>query len=78
MEIVDEKYVEMSYEELNLKEKDLDALCDLGLDLIKDDRKYLIDYTINRLMIDILEKVHPDTNHEEKVDLLKSYIKIRI
>lgn len=81
MKIVGEKYAELSYDELSLSDEDLDNLCELGLILIKNDRKYLIDYTINKLMTETFKVEERDDmlrKLNKKVDFLKSYIKIKI
>lgn len=78
MKVKDDQYMEVSYEELNLSEKDLGNLCSLGLKLIEDDRKTLIEYAVNQLMQDSLETVEPNTKTKQKVDNLRKYIKMRI
>jgi hypothetical protein len=78
MEIVNEKYVEFDYDELNLNEEELDELCSLGIELIKEDKRSLVEYAVNKLMIEVVGSLHAETNSKEKVELLKKYIKIRM
>ena len=73
-----EKYVEISYSDLNIKEDQLDELAQRGLEMIQNRKKDLVDYAIRRLMSDVLYDSEPDATQKEKLDILKRKIKLEI
>lgn len=78
MKLTDEKYVEISFDELNLKKEDVDSLCEIGIQLIKKDPRSLVEYTINQLMNNVIDALESKTTPKKKIALLKQYIKVQI
>jgi len=78
MKVQTEKYVELDYSELNLDEYQLEGLAKLGLNMIKENQKHLVDYAINRLLSDVIYDSEPDVTTKKKLDILKQKIKLEI
>lgn len=66
----------MDYSELNLNSNQLDELSKIGLNMIKDDKKHLIDYAINKIMSNVVYESGPDSTPDNNVDILKQKIKL--
>ena len=73
-----EKYVEISYEDLNIKENYLDDLSKVGLNMIQNNRKDLINYAINKMMEAINFESEEDTTPNDKIKKLSEKIKLVI
>lgn len=73
-----EKYVEISYADLNIDERQLDELAEKGLAMIQNNKKDLVNYAISKMMSDVLYDSEPDAIPKKKIDKLKEKIKLVI
>jgi hypothetical protein len=79
MKIETEKYIEFTYDELNLSDKELDKLYEIGLNNIKENKRYIIEYTVNKILEDAIPDIlNEKDKNRNKIDILKEKIKIAI
>lgn len=78
MNIQTEKFVEMSFHELGLKEKDIDELSAIGLRFISENKKDLANYAINKFLSDIIYENGPDISDKKRINILKETIRLKL
>ena len=73
-----EKYVEISYGDLNLNERQLDELAEVGLKMIQNNKKDLVNYAVNKMLSDIVYEAGPEAPEQQRLDILRETIKLEI
>jgi len=69
MEFIKEKNVEMVDFEIDMSEEEREALSRIGLEWIKEDKNALINYAVNHILREIVEKEEVQKFLEKKAKL---------